>query len=100
MTPESQLVETNFGTFVTKSGQHFLKTYSGNFLPFEQVIEIIEDVVRHHMDWQEGERESLSKGESAVYSVDHLNAIHNLTSQIVYLGKEMTSIKAKLETST
>ncbi|XP_021764012.1 uncharacterized protein LOC110728679 [Chenopodium quinoa] len=66
----------------------------------EQVIEIIEDVVRHHMDWKEGQRESSSKGRSAVYSVDHLNAINNLTSQIANLGKEMTSIKAKLESSS
>ncbi|XP_021736290.1 uncharacterized protein LOC110702854 [Chenopodium quinoa] len=66
----------------------------------KQVIEIIKDVVRHHMDWQEGEKESSRKGGSAVYSVDHLNAINNLTSQIANLGKEMTSIKAKLESSS
>ncbi|XP_021759460.1 GATA zinc finger domain-containing protein 14-like [Chenopodium quinoa] len=51
------------------------------------------------MDWQDGERESPSNG-SAVYSIDHLNAINNLTSQVSNLGKEMSSIKAKLESAS
>ncbi|XP_021734522.1 uncharacterized protein LOC110701218 [Chenopodium quinoa] len=66
----------------------------------EEVIDIIEDVVRHYMDWQEGEKESISKSGSTVYSVDHLNAINNLSSVISNLGKEMTLIKAKLESAS
>ncbi|XP_021717007.1 uncharacterized protein LOC110684877 [Chenopodium quinoa] len=52
------------------------------------------------MDWQYGEREPTSKSSSSVYSVDHLNAINNLSSQISNLGKEMSSIKAKLESAS
>ncbi|XP_021751109.1 uncharacterized protein LOC110716789 [Chenopodium quinoa] len=63
----------------------------------DQVIEIIEDVVQHHMDWQDGERDTTNKSGGAVYSVDHLNAISNLTTQIANLGKEMSTIKEKLE---
>ena len=35
-----------------------------------------------------------------MYSVDHLNAINNLSSQMTNLGKEMSAIKAKLESAT
>ncbi|XP_021741781.1 uncharacterized protein LOC110707993 [Chenopodium quinoa] len=66
----------------------------------EEVVDIIEDVVRHYMYWQDGERESTSKSGSMVYSFDHLNAINNLSSQISNLWKEMTSIKAKLESAS
>ncbi|XP_021719959.1 homeobox protein 2-like [Chenopodium quinoa] len=66
----------------------------------KEVVDIIGDVVRHYMDWQDSERESTIKSGSTVYSVDHLNAINNLSSQISNLWKEMTSIKAKLESSS
>lgn len=44
----------------------------------EAIVNIIEDVVRHYMDWQDGEQETTSKSGSMVYSVDYLNAINNL----------------------
>ncbi|XP_021760306.1 uncharacterized protein LOC110725146 [Chenopodium quinoa] len=66
----------------------------------EEVVDIIEDIVHHYMDWKEGERESISKSASTVYSVDHLNAINNLSSQISNLGKEITLIKSKLESAS
>ena len=66
----------------------------------EEVVDIIEDVVRYYRDWQDGERESTSKSRYLVYSVNHLNAINNLSSQMTNLGKEMSAIKAKLESAT
>ncbi|XP_021760331.1 uncharacterized protein LOC110725160 [Chenopodium quinoa] len=63
----------------------------------EEVVVIIENVVCHYMDWKEGERDSTNKSSSTIYSVDHLNAINNLSSQVSNLGKEMTLIKAKLK---
>ena len=41
MTPESKLAETSFGTFVTETRKHFLKTNSGGFVPFDDVAAII-----------------------------------------------------------
>ncbi|XP_021755282.1 uncharacterized protein LOC110720528 [Chenopodium quinoa] len=66
----------------------------------EEVVDIIEDIVRYYRDWQDGERDSTSKISSSVYSVDHLNAINNLSSQMTNLGKEMIAIKEKLEISS
>ncbi|XP_021740109.1 probable serine/threonine-protein kinase clkA [Chenopodium quinoa] len=66
----------------------------------EEVMDLIEEVVRYHMDWQEGEREPTSKSGSAFYSIDHLNAINKLSSNISNLGKEVTSIKAKLKSAS
>ncbi|XP_021739867.1 uncharacterized protein LOC110706278 [Chenopodium quinoa] len=66
----------------------------------EEVVDIIEDVVMHYMDWQDGEQESTSKSSSTVYFVDHLNATNNTSSPISNIGKEMTSIKAKLESTS
>ncbi|XP_021732765.1 uncharacterized protein LOC110699572 [Chenopodium quinoa] len=65
----------------------------------EEVVDIIEDVVKYYRDWQDSERDLTSKSGSLVYSIDHLNAIKNLSSQMTNLGKEMTAIKAKLEGS-
>ncbi|XP_021734304.1 uncharacterized protein LOC110701027 [Chenopodium quinoa] len=47
----------------------------------EEVVDIIEDVVKYFRDWQDVERET-------VYSVNHLNVINNLSSQMANLGKE------------
>ncbi|XP_021713457.1 uncharacterized protein LOC110681611 [Chenopodium quinoa] len=66
----------------------------------EEVVDIIEYVVKYYRDWQDGERDSTSKSGSSVYSIYHLNAINNLSSQMTNLGKEMTAIKAKLESSS
>ncbi|XP_021726581.1 uncharacterized protein LOC110693713 [Chenopodium quinoa] len=66
----------------------------------EEMVDIIEDVVKYYRDWQDGERDSTSKSGSSVYYIDHLNAINNLSSQMTNLGKEMTAIKAKLESSS
>ena len=41
MTPDFKLVETNFDTFISESGHHFLKTNSANFVPFDDVVEEI-----------------------------------------------------------
>lgn len=63
----------------------------------DEVIDIIEDVVQNYQEWQEGERESTGKSGGSVYSVDHLNAINNLTSQVASLGKELSAMKTKLD---
>ncbi|XP_021727797.1 uncharacterized protein LOC110694904 [Chenopodium quinoa] len=65
----------------------------------EEVVDIIKDVVKYYRDWQDGESDSTRKSGSSVYSIDHLNAINDLSSQMINLGKEMTAIKAMLEGS-
>ncbi|XP_021747878.1 uncharacterized protein LOC110713738 [Chenopodium quinoa] len=62
----------------------------------EEVVNVIDDVVRNYMDWQEIEIETTRENGS----IDQLNAINNFSTLLSNLGKEVVSIKAKLENAS
>ncbi|XP_021743256.1 uncharacterized protein LOC110709352 [Chenopodium quinoa] len=53
----------------------------------EEVVDIIKNVVRHYMEWQDGEKEPINKSSTAGCSFEQLNAINNLSTQISDIGK-------------
>ena len=59
----------------------------------EEVVDVIDDVVRNYMDWHDIERESASTS----CSTDQSYVINELSTMVSELGKEVNSLKNKLE---
>ncbi|XP_021755467.1 uncharacterized protein LOC110720696 [Chenopodium quinoa] len=59
----------------------------------EEVVDVIDDVVRNYMDWHDVERESTSTSGS----IDQSNVVNNLSTLVSELGNEVISLKTKLE---